>query len=136
VNLPTVLRSLRFPIATRVLLASALLIVALTIALLFSAKRTVEQAMYAEIIQRVEVGQNLLRQLAGERGTPALTPSGEPKFGSWTVRGDHSVVDLVKKLTGVDATIFGLRDGVPVMWIVPSESQGPAAPAASVRSIR
>jgi hypothetical protein len=30
----------------------------------------------------------------------------------------------------------GLRDGVPVMWIVPSESQGPAAPAASVRSIR
>ena len=47
------------------------------------------------------------------RGTAAIL-DGKLRFGSWTVAGDHSVVDEVKALTGGDATIFQLIDGKPM----------------------
>lgn len=105
---------LRIPIATRVLAAGAFSLIALTVALLICAKQSVQTAIYAQIRERVQTGQNTLWDLVNERGAARINAAGDLQFGSWIVKGDHSVVDKVKALTGADATIFQVRGGVPV----------------------
>jgi methyl-accepting chemotaxis protein len=85
----------------------------LTGALLVSAKESVQNGVYKQIDERVQVGQNTLWSLVNERGTASIA-EGNLRFGSWVVKGDHAVVDKVKELTGADATIFQVIDGKPM----------------------
>jgi methyl-accepting chemotaxis protein len=105
--------SLRISFASRVLAIGAVSMLGLTIALLISAKASVEHAVYAQTLERVQVAQNTLWSLVNKRGTAEVV-DGKLRFGSWTVAGDHSVVDEVKTLTGGDATIFQVIDGKPM----------------------
>src|SRR6202790_3616039 len=107
------LRLARVPIATRVMAVGALSLALLTITLLISAMQSVEHGVYGQIDQRVQVAQNTLWSLANARG-PASIVDGKLRSGSWVVKGDHSVVDEVKELTGGDATIFQIIDGKPM----------------------
>jgi methyl-accepting chemotaxis protein len=107
-------RKPRILITTRILGAGALSLIVLTVALLGSARETVRAAMYAQIAQHIGTAQNMLRYLVQERGAPSLNAAGDLQFGAWIVKGDHSIVDRTKALTGADATIFGVRDGVPM----------------------
>jgi HAMP domain-containing protein len=101
-------------IATRILGAGAFSLIVLTIALLVCARETVSGAMYGQITERVQSAEKTLWYLVNERGAPTIDAAGDLRFGSWVVRGDHAVVDRTKELTGADATIFQVRDGVPV----------------------
>ena len=105
--------AVRIPLATRVLAVGAVALVLLTIALLISAKESVQNGVYRQIDGRVQVGQNTLWQLVNDKGAPSIV-DGNLRFGSWVVKGDHSVVDKVKELTGADATIFQVIDGKPM----------------------
>jgi methyl-accepting chemotaxis protein len=107
-------RALRIPIAVRVLVIATLALIVLTIALLVSAKESVQSAVYAQTLERVQVGQNTLWQLVNTHGPAQINARGDLQFGTWVVAGDHSVVDEVKRLTGADATIFQIRDGKPM----------------------
>ncbi|HEX3551420.1 MAG TPA: methyl-accepting chemotaxis protein, partial [Candidatus Elarobacter sp.] len=100
-------------IATRVLFAAGISLIAMTVALLAGARGSVQSSVSSEIASHVQVGQNVLWSLVNERG-PAAVVNGKLRFGTWTVAGDHSVVDRVKRLTGADATIFQVIDGKPI----------------------
>ncbi|HEY4442184.1 MAG TPA: Cache 3/Cache 2 fusion domain-containing protein, partial [Candidatus Elarobacter sp.] len=106
-------RQLRIPIATRVMVTGAACLLLLAGALLYSAKESVQSGVYKQIGERVQVGQNTLWDLVNQKG-PASIVDGDLRFGSWVVKGDHSVVDRVKQLTGADATIFQMIDGKPM----------------------
>jgi methyl-accepting chemotaxis protein len=108
------LRRLRVPIAARVLAGGAFSLVILTAALLVGTVRSVQTGMYSQITERVRVGQNTLWRLVNDRGAAKINAAGNLQFGAWVVKGDHSVVDEVKQLTGADATIFQLRDDRPM----------------------
>ncbi len=108
-----VLRFFQGSIVTRVLVVGALSLALLAGTVLFSVTRSVQQSIHGQIAQRVEVAQNTLWSLVKPRG-PASVVGGKIRFGSWVVKGDHSVVDRVKELTGADATIFQIIDGVPM----------------------
>ena len=105
--------TLRIPLATRVMAVGAIALVLLTVALLISAKESVQNGVYRQIDNRVQVGQNTLWQLVKDKGAPSIV-GGNLQFGTWVVKDDHSVVDKVKELTGADATIFQVIDGKPM----------------------
>jgi len=107
------LRQVRIPIATRVMATGAACLALLTGALMISAKESVQNGVYKQIDERVQVGQNTLWQLVNEHGAASIV-DGNLHFGTWIVKGDHSVVDKVKELTGADATIFQVIDGKPM----------------------
>lgn len=104
-NASSRLRFVRIPIATRVLAVGALSLALLTVTLLISVTQSVQHRVHGQIDQRVQVAENTLWSLVNARG-PASVVNGKLRFGSWVVKGDHSVVDQVKKITGADATIF------------------------------
>lgn len=108
------LRQLRIPIAVRVLALGAFSLAVLAGALLMGTVRSVQMGMYSQIGERVQVGQNTLWRLVNDRGAAKINAAGNLQFGSWVVKGDHSIVDEVKQLTGADATIFQLRDDRPM----------------------
>ena len=112
-NKPHERRSLRMPMATRVLAVAAFALVSLTVALLLCARQSVERSMQAQITSHVVSANNVLAQLARAHGAAHLKQNGDLAFGAWVVSGDHSVVDTLKALTGADATLFEVRDGVP-----------------------
>ena len=97
----------------RVLAVAAFALFAMTIALLLCAKQSVERSTQTQITSRVLSAENVLAELAQAHGAAHLTASGDLAFGSWVVKGDHSVVDKLKELTGADATLLEVRDGVP-----------------------
>ncbi len=101
---------MQVPIATRVLVVGALSLALLTVTLLISVTQSVQRRVHGQIDQRVQVAENTLWSLVRARG-PASVVDGKLRFGSWVVKGDHSVVDRVKEITGADATIFQKIDG-------------------------
>jgi methyl-accepting chemotaxis protein len=109
----TGLRSLRLPIATRILSMSALSLVLLAIALFVGAKMSIQSAVYAQIVGRLQTSDNAMADLLANHGPANVDGSEHLRFGAWVVQGDHSVVDKVEHLTGAGATIFQVRDGVP-----------------------
>jgi methyl-accepting chemotaxis protein len=108
------LRTLRIPISVRILAVGSLSLIVLAVALLVETRQSTRTAIYTQIANQVETGQNTLWSLVNERGAAKMNAAGNLQFGSWVVKGDHSVVDKVKKLTGADATIFEMRDGTPM----------------------
>ena len=113
-SLAAQLRTLRIPIAARILTLGMLSLIVLAVALLFETTQSTKSAMYAQIAKQVETGQNTLSSLLADRGSATINATGHLQFGRWVVSGDHSVVDKVKMLSGADATIFELSDGKPV----------------------
>jgi hypothetical protein len=87
--IPAPLRELRIPIATRVLAAGALSLIVLAIALLTGAKQSIQSAVYAQIVERVQIGENTLSYLVNERGSAKINSEGDLQFGSWVVKGDY-----------------------------------------------
>jgi methyl-accepting chemotaxis protein len=101
-------------IAARILLLSALSLVALTGVLLVSLRPIVERTVYSELSNDVEHGQQTLWYLVKQKGQ-AHVEDGQLFLGSWPVAGDHAVVDDVKKISGADATLFQVMpDGKPI----------------------
>jgi methyl-accepting chemotaxis protein len=101
-------------IAARILLLSALSLVALTGVLLISLRPIVERTVYSQLANDVEHGQQTLWYLVHQKGQ-AHIENDQLFLGDWQVAGDHSVVDDVKKLSGADATLFQVMpDGKPI----------------------
>ena len=111
---PTLGQLTRLSIATRMLLVAGFSLVALTAVLLVVVKQSVERAIYTEIANEVQHGQDTLWYLVNQKGAAHLV-DGKLILGDWQVEGDHSVVDDVKKISGADATLFQIMpDGKPV----------------------
>jgi methyl-accepting chemotaxis protein len=108
------LRGLRVPIPVKILTVGTIALIMLTVAILLSANALVKAIAYKEIARQVQVGQSTLWYLVNERGPAKIDGAGDLRFGSWRVKGDHSVVDRVTSLTGVDATIFEMRGARPM----------------------
>jgi methyl-accepting chemotaxis protein len=103
--------TLRIPIAARILVVGGLSLTFFTAALLFESTQSIKAVTYEQIAKQVETGQKTLWSSLADRGAARINAAGNLQFGRWVARGDHSVVDKVKMLTGADATIFQLRDG-------------------------
>jgi PAS domain S-box-containing protein len=95
----------RLSIITRILVVAAFALVALTAALLFVTQRTVGDTMQQQFEQEVLAVNNLQHYLVYQRGRPAIV-HGKLQFGTWTVNGDTSIVDEIKRATGGEATEF------------------------------
>ena len=81
--------------------------------LLAVVRRTVTRAVRSETEAGVKVALSVFRDLIAAKGPPAVV-DGHLRLGTWHPGGDDSLVDRLKDLTGVDATIFEFRDGVPI----------------------
>jgi diguanylate cyclase (GGDEF)-like protein len=107
------MRQLRLPITTRILAVSGLSLGIFALSLLAVVRRTVVRAVRSETDAGVQVAQNVFQDMIAAKG-PASIVNGHLQLGDWNPSGDDSLVDRLKRLTGVDATIFELRDGVPI----------------------
>jgi methyl-accepting chemotaxis protein len=108
------LRGLRVPIPFKILTFGSIALIMLTAAILVSSNALVQTIAYKQIAGQVEVAQSTLRYLVNKRGAPRIDGAGDLRFGSWRARGDHSIVDGIKSLTGAEASIFQLRGGRPI----------------------
>jgi methyl-accepting chemotaxis protein len=98
----------RTSFVTRILLAVGIALAGLTATLMVVVTRQVETAMYNEAQATIVYDNDVLRYLVQQRGT-ASSANGRLAFGDWTANDDTAVVDLVRQLTGAQATIFQLQ---------------------------
>ena len=104
------LKSIRFPIVTRIVAVSGVSLSLFAASILLVVRRTVERAVYDEIDARVQVAQKTLWDLIRNKGVASIK-EGKLQVGSWIVEDSHEIVDHLKELTGADATIFQMMHG-------------------------
>src|SRR5919197_903874 len=104
----------RLSIATRILAVATLSLLVLAVVLLVVVKQTVDGAIYRQIAQQVEHGQQTLWYLTRAKGEAHIV-DGKLFLGTFQVDGNHEVVDQTKAISGADATLFQVMpDGKPI----------------------
>lgn len=103
----------RISIVTRIVLACCLSLVLFAIAMLVFIRIDLEHEIYTQTDARVQIAQNVMRQLIREKGVPTLV-DGKLRLGRWVANDDNSLVDHLHALTGADATLFAILDGKPM----------------------
>jgi methyl-accepting chemotaxis protein len=103
-------RIMNLSVGTRILSVTAVLLLVLSGALLLAVKQSVETAITGDVYTEMDSAANFHRYLVDQKGAPSIV-DGKLMLGDYIVNDDFQVVDLVKKKTGAQATLFELIDG-------------------------
>ena len=101
-------------LATQVLAVATASLLAFTTVLLIVVDNTVRDSVEKEIQSQVEVAQRTASTLLGVHGGTPVVIGHTLQFGGWIANNDVELVNNVKKITGCDATIYQIENGVPV----------------------
>ena len=101
-------------LATQVLAVAMASLLAFTAVLLFVVDNTVRDSVEKEIQSQVEVAQRTALTLLGVHGGTPVVIGHTLQFGGWIANNDVELVNNVKKITGCDATIYQIENGVPI----------------------
>ena len=103
----------RVTVITRVMIAGCLSLAFFAAAMLIFIHNDLRRVIYAQTATRVSVANDVLHELVRFEGEPRFDGR-DLRFGTWLPRGDNSVVDHLRALTGADATIFAIVNGKPI----------------------
>ncbi len=101
-------------LATQVLAVATASLLAFTTVLLIVVDNTVRDSVEKEIQSQVEVAQRTASTLLGVHGGTPVVIGHTLQFGGWIANNDIELVSNVKKITGCDATIYEIVNGVPI----------------------
>ncbi len=96
-------------VATKLLLTTAIVMLALTVAIDLLVVRQVRNALEDQTAIDVTGSTNSLKYLLDQRGAPSVGFTGELSFGVWSAN-DYSVVDAVKRSTRAETAVFQITD--------------------------
>src|SRR4051812_11946651 len=97
-------------VATKLLAATAIVMVLLTVVIDLLVVRQVQVALESQTTVDVTGSTNFLKYLLDQRGAPNVDSNGVLAFGI-TSANDYSIVDAVKRNTRAEATIFQIING-------------------------
>jgi methyl-accepting chemotaxis protein len=97
-------------VATKLLVATALVMVALTIVIDLLVVNRVQSALTVQATTDVTGSTNSLKYLLDQKGAPNIDTSGVLAFGAWSAN-EASLVGAIKRNTLADATIYQVVGG-------------------------
>jgi len=97
-------------VATKLLVATALIMVVLTIAIDILVVRQTRAGLETQFGSEVSTSVSFLKFLTDQKGTANLR-DGLLQFGGWGATNEFTLVDQTKNLAGSDATMFQIKDG-------------------------
>jgi methyl-accepting chemotaxis protein len=104
------LRGGNWRVATKLLVATALIMVVLTVAIDILVVQQTRAGLETQLGTEVGTSVTFLRFLTDQRGTPNVR-DGQLQFGISGANNEFTLVDQAKNLADSDATVFQLRDG-------------------------
>jgi len=100
----------RWRVATKLLVATALVMVALTVIIDLLVVGRVQSALTNQVATDVTGSTNSLKYLLDQKGAPNVDNTGVLAFGAWSAN-EASIVQAIKRNTLADATIYQFTGG-------------------------
>jgi len=97
-------------VATKLLVATALIMVILTVAIDILVVRQTRAGLETQFGSETSTSVAFLKFLTDQKGTANLR-EGLLQFGGWGATNEFTLVDQAKNLAGSDATMFQIKDG-------------------------
>ena len=96
-------------VATKLLITTMVVMLALTVAIDLLVVRQVRSALEDQTAFDVTGSTNSLKYLIDQKGAPSVNSAGNLEFGAWSAN-EYSIVDAVKRSTRAEAAIFQITD--------------------------
>ncbi len=97
-------------VATKLLIATALIMVVLTVVIDILVVRQTRAGLETQFGSEAGTSVAFLKFLTDQKGTANLR-DGQLQFGGWGATNEFTLVDQTKNLVGSDATMFQIKDG-------------------------